>query len=106
MFEAAKGGGMDNPVPVALEITAGGRNRLRQQASAGAVRIAGIGSTPPIITETVEIIPLLPKFSICRQIRLSPTIKPLKSVYEQTIYHRTVIIGHDIARVVSRATQY
>jgi iron-sulfur cluster assembly accessory protein len=48
VLEPAEGGGMDDPVPVALEVAAGGRDRLRVEPAAAPPRIAGIRGSPSL----------------------------------------------------------
>jgi hypothetical protein len=46
VLEPPEGGGMDDPVPVALELAAGGRNRFRAESPAAPPGIAGIRGSP------------------------------------------------------------
>ena len=48
VLEPAEGGGMDDPVAVALELAAGRRDGLGEKAPAAVPRIAGVGSSPSL----------------------------------------------------------
>ena len=48
VLEPAEGGGMDDPVPVALELAAGRRDGLGIEPAAALPRVAGIGGSPSL----------------------------------------------------------